>query len=63
MKQSKKAIKRVRPTYDRKRGTRSDGAVVYRGFPTLAHNPAHPCACGRTISANKTKCAGCVGVR
>jgi hypothetical protein len=59
-----KANRRVRPVYDRgmlganKSGTRADGAVFYRAYPVLSRG-SQPCACGRTISANKTQCLSC----
>jgi len=59
-----KNVKRVRPTYDRKERVRyPDGAQITRFAPTLRPRGSKPCACGRTISANKEKCAACAGVK
>ncbi len=58
-----KQTRRARPVYDRTHPTvtRPDGATIYRTGSGTTRG-SKPCACGRTISANKEKCAGCAGV-
>ena len=50
-------IKRVRPVYSK--GSRTDGAVVYRVLVATRSRGSKPCKCGRIISANKETCLGC----
>ncbi len=59
-----KRFRRARPVYDHRppEVTRPDGATIYR-TGSGASRGSKGCACGRTISANKEKCAGCAGVK